>query len=235
MLPISHRFAIDRGLSMPRSCQNEFKSPKSTWSLIPACMRGTPPLFVIFVLLACNASGETGAEAWLRYTQLDPGLAEQYASLPAALVTLGDSAVLTSAQTELLWGIRGMLGRSLRIMSRMPSEASIVLGTIEQVHRLDAGLEVSKELRGDAFALISATIHGQSAIVITGETDRAVLYGAFAFLKRIAQAEHVTALNELESPSAPVRWVNQWDNLDGSIERGYGGHSIFFDSRHVRD
>ena len=25
------------------------------------------------------------------------------------------------------------------------------------------------------------------------------------------------------------RWVNQWDNLDGSIERGYGGRSIFWD------
>jgi alpha-glucuronidase len=32
------------------------------------------------------------------------------------------------------------------------------------------------------------------------------------------------------NPHAPIRWVNQWDNLDGSIERGYGGSSIFFNS-----
>ena len=32
-----------------------------------------------------------------------------------------------------------------------------------------------------------------------------------------------------------MRWVNQWDNLDGSIERGYGGRSIFWENGHARD
>ncbi len=31
-----------------------------------------------------------------------------------------------------------------------------------------------------------------------------------------------------------MRWVNQWDNLDGRIERGYGGQSIFFENNDVR-
>jgi alpha-glucuronidase len=33
---------------------------------------------------------------------------------------------------------------------------------------------------------------------------------------------------------APVRWINHWDNLDGTIERGYGGRSIFWDKGQVR-
>ena len=33
----------------------------------------------------------------------------------------------------------------------------------------------------------------------------------------------------------PIRWVDEWDNADGSIERGYAGRSIFFDDGHVRD
>ena len=37
-----------------------------------------------------------------------------------------------------------------------------------------------------------------------------------------------------QQPSAPIRWVNDWDNLDGTIERGYGGRSIFFENGHVR-
>ncbi|PCH06459.1 Glycoside hydrolase, superfamily [Penicillium occitanis (nom. inval.)] len=32
------------------------------------------------------------------------------------------------------------------------------------------------------------------------------------------------------NPHAPIRWVNQWDNLDRSIKRGYGGASIFFEN-----
>ncbi len=36
------------------------------------------------------------------------------------------------------------------------------------------------------------------------------------------------------SRGSPVRWVNHWDNLDGSIERGYGGRSIFWDNGAAR-
>ena len=40
-------------------------------------------------------------------------------------------------------------------------------------------------------------------------------------------------LNERQEPAAPVRWVNHWDNLDGTIERGYAGRSIFFENGRV--
>ena len=58
-----------------------------------------------------------------------------------------------------------------------------------------------------------------------------MLYGAFALLRKIAIGEPVADLDEKQTPYAPVRWVNQWDNLDGTIERGYGGRSIFWDKR----
>jgi alpha-glucuronidase len=203
-------------------------------NIVPLIMRCTNLLFVVFFLLTRSAFAENGADAWLRYARLDPGVAGQYASLPATLVTLDNSAVLKSAQTELRRGIRGMLGRTLRIEAGAPTETAIVAGTVEQVHNLDPGFKTRDNLEGDAFALISTGIRGQSALIITGATDRAVLYGAFALLRKIAQGEDVTTLNEVQQPSAPVRWVNQWDNLDGSIERGYAGRSIFFDHRSVR-
>ena len=43
-----------------------------------------------------------------------------------------------------------------------------------------------------------------------------------------------TPAADTEAPSSPIRWVNQWDNLNGTIERGYAGRSIFFDNGHVR-
>ncbi|MBV9401551.1 MAG: glucosiduronase, partial [Bryobacterales bacterium] len=42
------------------------------------------------------------------------------------------------------------------------------------------------------------------------------------------------ALKEARSPYTPVRWVNHWDNLDGSIERGYGGRSLFWEAGRAR-
>ena len=197
-------------------------------------MQRTILLFVASLLLTCPGFSESGGDAWLRYARLDPVVASRYASLPAAVVSLDHSAVLQSAQTELLRGIRGMLGRTLRTEDRVPAEAVIVAGTVEGLRILDAGFHPPGDLQADAYALISTHIQGQNALVITGATDRAVLYGAFALLRRIAEGESISALNEVQQPSAPVRWVNQWDNLDGSIERGYAGRSIFFENRSVR-
>ena len=190
--------------------------------------------FAVLLLFTCAGLAESGEDAWLRYARLDPGVASRYASMPAVLVKLGHSAVSQSAQAELLRGIRGMLGRSLRVETGVTSEPAVVVGTVDEIRALDAAFNPHGELRADAFALISTQIKGRDALVITGATDRAVLYGAFALLRKIAQGESISALDEVQVPSAPVRWVNQWDNPDGSIERGYAGQSIFFENGGVR-
>ena len=71
-------------------------------------------------------------------------------------------------------------------------------------------------------------------MIVAGSTERGVLYGVFALLSKIARNENIADVNEVQQPYAPIRWVNQWDNLDGRIERGYAGRSIFFDNGAVR-
>ncbi len=70
--------------------------------------------------------------------------------------------------------------------------------------------------------------------VVSGQDDRGVLYGMFALLRKIQLGEPINNLDERQTPYAPLRWVNEWDNLDGTIERGYGGRSIFWDNMHAR-
>ena len=70
--------------------------------------------------------------------------------------------------------------------------------------------------------------------MIAGLTDRGVLYGVFALLSKIARGENVSPLGEVQQPFVAMRWVDQWDNLNGSIERGYAGPSIFFEKGSVR-
>ncbi|CAK7212217.1 hypothetical protein SCUCBS95973_001378 [Sporothrix curviconia] len=79
-----------------------------------------------------------------------------------------------------------------------------------------------------------------SPTLLLGQNERGTLYGAFAYILELAQgndpiksASNTTtiasgATRHVSNPAAPVWWVNQWDNLDGSIERGYGGRSLFF-------
>lgn len=192
-------------------------------------------IVILLLLVFCvSAAAESGEDAWLRYAPLTSKNAQDYRSLPATTIKLRDSELLSTAQKELVRGIRGMLGRTLRVGSAFPDESVIVIGTVAEFRKLDPTFAPPQSFAGDAYLLSSTKFHGHDAVLILGATDRGALYGTFAFLRKIATAESVAALNETHSPSAPIRWVNQWDNLDGSIERGYGGRSIFFENRRVR-
>jgi alpha-glucuronidase len=181
------------------------------------------------------ASAETGAEAWLRYSALDPQTVKRYSGFPSEAVVLGESPVLKTAQQELIRGVAPMLGRELRAGSSFPAENAIVLGTFAQLQMLAPSLHPPQDLTSDGYWLKSSRIRGRKCLIVAASTDRGVVYGVFALLSKIARGESVANLNEIQQPYAPIRWVNQWDNLDGRIERGYGGPSIFFANGKVRD
>jgi alpha-glucuronidase len=178
------------------------------------------------------------ADAWLRYESLDHKAIRNYQSLPADVVVLDDSTILSSAQQELLLGIQKMTGRSLHGQGigadGKLNRPSIILGTVSELRNLSAKLRYPENLTGDGYWLKNTNIQGHDCLLITSPTDRGILYGAFALLRKIAQQKSIASLDEAQQPQAPLRWVNQWDNLDGHIERGYGGPSIFFSEGKVR-
>ena len=182
--------------------------------------------------LSSPAAAETAAKAWLRYALLDPQAAKQYQDSPSRILLIGDSLVLKTARQELTGGVQQMLVRSLETTSN-PKNA-FVLGTLKNVRTLAPTLEPAEPLKADAFWLKTTRIRGARCIVITATNDRGVLYGVFTLLSKIARGESIATLDDIQQPYAPVRWINQWDNLDGSIERGYGGPSIFFEAGKVR-
>ena len=192
-------------------------------------------LLIIGLLAAGCLRAETGREAWLRYSPLDEVAARQdRAVLPAVVAAFGDAPVIGSARAELLRGLRGMLARTLRVESRLPRESAILIGTMEALRREAPAVGLGAPLAEDAYRLRTVVSGGVRYTVIAGGNDRGALYGVFAYLRKIALDEPIAALDETQTPYAPVRWVNQWDNLDGSIERGYGGRSVFWENNAVR-
>ncbi len=179
---------------------------------------------------------ETGADAWLRYAALDAAAARRYVNtLPPSVVVLGNSPVEQAARRELIRGIRGMLGVTLRVAATVPADGAIVLGLDPAVRKAVPGIPAASPLAEDGYALSLRPSGTARHLAIAGGSDRGVLYGTFALLRKIALGEPIEALNERSIPYAPVRWVNHWDNLDGTIERGYGGRSIFWDKGVVRE
>src|SRR5207237_3783582 len=72
------------------------------------------------------------------------------------------------------------------------------------------------------------------AIVIAANRDIGVLYGAFALLRLIQTDSPLRDLAEIGRASCRERVLDHWDNLDGTVERGYAGPSLW-DWAHLPD
>jgi alpha-glucuronidase len=186
--------------------------------------------------------GMAGQEAWLRYAPVP-----EASSLQAydRVVLLGGSEVLQTAEAELLRGLQRMLGRSFQAETpagfhhrNQTSSGLIALGTIASLKPDFPVLLTDVEFKADGYIFNFTRVRGRRVIVIGGSNDRGVLYGVFALLRCVALRQPLESLNSIAGgphlPAVPIRWTNEWDNLDGSIERGYAGRSIFFAAGNVR-
>jgi alpha-glucuronidase len=194
-------------------------------------------ILVVLTVVLAGASwlrAETGADGWLRYAPVAREADTRYSAIPNGVVSLGDSEVLNSSKGELIRGVESMLGKRLQSEQNVSAQNAFVLGTLKDMRGKFHQVQPSGPLSPDGFWLRTLQHDGKKYWLIIGGGDRGALYGTFAFLSRIAQDKSVDDLDDLENPSAPIRWASQWDNLNGSIERGYAGRSIFFDNGAVR-
>ncbi len=118
----------------------------------------------------------------------------------------------------------------------------VARGEVEPSKKYEGAIVLRDDSRGPsagtALQAESYRIHfgeqdGRKDLVIEGGSPHAELYGAFHLLEEVAAQQPIPA-DERQSPAAPIRWTDEWDNLNGTIERGYAGRSIFFDNGHVR-
>ncbi len=75
-------------------------------------------------------------------------------------------------------------------------------------------------IKGDGFKLSPGEIHAN--------TELGILYGVYELLRRQQTGQSIN--NEISNPSYERRILDHWDNLNGTIERGYAGLSIFWHS-----
>ena len=106
------------------------------------------------MLLAGGAApalqAETGQDAWLRYAPLESVAHAKYETLPAALVAPEHSAGLTAARDEMVRGVSGMMGRTLRLDGSV-KEKAIILGTINAIREIVPGFELASHSKAMAF------------------------------------------------------------------------------------
>ena len=179
----------------------------------------------LFFLLFGLAIAENGLDAWLRYAPIPQAESHSH-EIPYNIVVLNSTqeSPVNTAGLELQKGIQGIYGKQTTITGNVCSNSSaIIVGTVDEYVKACGSLNQNPELEGDGFWLSTKG----NAVQILGQNERGALYGAFEYLSMLAQG-NFSKVAFATNPNAPIRWVNSWDNLDGSIERGYGGPSIFF-------
>ena len=182
-----------------------------------------------------RTSAESGYDAWLRDAPVDDGSVKKNyePSLPAVVVTLGNSEIEQSAQKELLRGVRGMLSRTERMEAALPDENAIVVGTFDEIKKVLPAFTAPSDVLEDGFYLKTISFSGHTLLMVTAPNERGVLYGTFVLLRKLGLHESISKLDDKESPYATIRAINQWDELNGYIERGYAGRSIFWENDHI--
>jgi alpha-glucuronidase len=165
-------------------------------------------------LSASAAHAEDGYDLWLRYRPLPA------AQRPAvrAIAPSADTPTLKIARAELQRGLDGLVGGA-------PSSdgPSILLGTPAGSPAV-AALNLPLKGAGEEGYLIRTV--GKTT-VIAANSDVGVLYGVFAYLRLIQTGQGVDKLDVLSAPKVNHRLLNHWDNLDGHVERGYAGASLW--------
>ncbi len=188
---------------------------------------------LIFALAATTprAHAEDGSAAWLRYAPIiHPA---QYRNVPSTIVVMGDTPSDRAAAGELQRGLSSMLGRKFTIGPSDNSDEAIIVGSISELHHLFIVDQNGAPISGEQYRIKRVNKDGHTLLEVIGGTPESEIYAVFHLLEEIGAEQPIPA-DDRQSPSAPIRWVDEWDNLNGTIERGYAGRSIFFDNGHVR-
>ena len=151
-----------------------------------------------------------------------------------------------SAQSDgsQLW-LGKQYANSCQVISQLPDDATAKIAKQELENNWrgkNIELKIDKALNlGDGYNIYARPAQQgdniQYEATITASNPIGLLYGAYELIRLQNTDAYNTgsgnqqnfskAIDETEKPQVGLRILNHWDNLDGSIERGYAGKSIF--------
>ncbi|BCZ45321.1 xylan alpha-(1-_2)-glucuronosidase [Clostridium gelidum] len=138
------------------------------------------------------------------------------------------------------------------IIDSAVNELKNAFDKIEDVKEIQNICEDEKEIIGDKFIKLyieqndklinegyeitySKTDDKKECISICANDDNGILYGVFALLRLFEQNYDFKSKEIIDNPKKNIRIINHWDNIDGTVERGFAGSSVLFESCRNKD
>ena len=88
-------------------------------------------------------------------------------------------------------------------------------------------IDKANALNDEGFAIETIQNKGKKTVLITAKNSLGLLYGTFRLLRELQINPSKKDFSITDEPKLKVRMLNHWDNLDGTVERGYAGSSIW--------
>ena len=125
----------------------------------------------------------------------------------------------------------------------LPEGEDIIKSTlINEITALNHNIKNSKSLQEASLSFVldeNNMVSEQYSIDYQNDTIRIVsggwqgfLYAWFDLLRKASSVLN-SPWQSTQKPAFPVRMINHWDNLDGTVERGYAGNSLFFHNNQI--
>ncbi|HRA73778.1 MAG TPA: alpha-glucuronidase family glycosyl hydrolase, partial [Flavobacterium sp.] len=211
-------------------------------------MSRLPNIYFLLLLTIFTTAVDTSAQVdyklWLQYKKVqDSKITSEYQSKINGIIALGNSESIQAASKELQLGLSGLLGNPVPIKQNVDTENVLIFGSKSSLNG-DILKNVNNDfekINNEGYIIKTIKLKNKNHILITGKTDVGVLYGVFNFLRLLQTNKSIENLNIVDAPKINVRMLNHWDNLNGMVERGYAGFSLwnwqklpdFIDQRYI--
>ncbi len=176
-----------------------------------------------------------GYNVWLNYKRQNKAFSDKYRQILTKVLILTSNKkqdhILTSAEEELKLALGTFSNKQIKITyanTIYDKTEGLVIGTYnlipDSVRKL---IQIHKIPKNDGYVIKTAKNGQKQITVITAISSKGILYGTFKFIRLLQQQKEISSLNIFSEPKTSFRMLNHWDNLDGSIERGYAGKSLW--------
>jgi alpha-glucuronidase len=173
---------------------------------------------------------EDGYELWLRYRRADSSdRFELYREAFGSAAVLGTSPTAEIIRRELARALPALLGKAMPVAENEPTGSALLVGTTDELETAGTAIpqDECRSLGEEGFLVRSVQAGEHHRTLIAGNSGPAVLTGAFHFLRLLQTQQDVRGLDITSRPRVRHRLLAHWDNIDGSVERGYAGRSLW--------
>ncbi|MGD9159286.1 MAG: alpha-glucuronidase family glycosyl hydrolase [Desulfobacteraceae bacterium] len=187
-------------------------------------------LWITVLFFSGTVMAEDGYRLWLRYDKImEPDLLSVYREEATEIVIRQSSPVLNTALEKLQNGLEGLLGKEVPVHNAVSKGGAVIAGTPDGSPVLRRLIQASEfdPLGDEGYIIRSVSLNNRSATIIAASKPVGVLYGTFHFLRLLQTHQAIDNLSIQTKPRITKRLLNHWDNLNGTVERGYAGRSIW--------